>query len=193
MGDPGARLLTSPLPQPTLPTSCFSSFSPNLDYHPQVKKKKSDHTRSGQLLGSAPCPRPRLPRARAASLLPPHRSYRDDGQSCAGGLTAEATGPRRPQRRRGRALLHPRHCEKPALPGLKPPGSTPVPGKQLHCRRSEKWGHPGKTRRQDWGKPPDTQTSPRAFSSNLHVTQGEEDPGLPDLGPSPGSGGLSHL
>ena len=41
MGDPGARLLTSPLPQPTLPTSCFSSFSPNLDYHPQVKKKKN--------------------------------------------------------------------------------------------------------------------------------------------------------
>lgn len=65
-------------PPPThAPNSCFSSFSPNLDYHPQVKKKKkSDHTRSGQLLGSAPCPRPRLPRARAASLLPPHRSYR---------------------------------------------------------------------------------------------------------------------
>lgn len=28
--------------------------------------------------------------------------------------------------------------------------------------------------------------SPRASSSNLHVTQGGEDPGLPDLGPSSG-------
>lgn len=74
MGDPGARLFNSPLPQPTLPTSCFSSFPPILHHHPKSKNQT--------ILGIGSCwallrafPRS-LPRARAASLLPPRRSYR---------------------------------------------------------------------------------------------------------------------
>lgn len=101
MGDPGARLLTSPLPQPTLPTSCFSSFPPPHPSPspppppPNSKKKKSDHARHWQLLGSSPLPHPyRLPRVRAASRLPPALILTPDySHHLAGGLTAEATGP----------------------------------------------------------------------------------------------------
>ena len=118
-------------PPPThAPNSCFSSFSPNLDYHPQVKKKKNQIIldlgscwalrRAPAQDSPGPAPRPCSPRTDLIA---------DDSQSCAGGLTAEATGPRRPQRRRGRALLHPPTLEEAGPPGSKASGDHAGSGK----------------------------------------------------------------
>lgn len=93
------------------------------------KKKKSDHTRSRQLLSSAPCPSKTPPGPRRVPAPPAPILSPDDSHSCAGGLTAEATGPRRPQRLRGRALLHPPTLGEAGPPGSKASGDHAGSGK----------------------------------------------------------------
>lgn len=172
MGDPGARLLTSPLPQPTLPTSCFSCFSLNPSPPPSYKKKKkSDHARPRQLLGSEPCPPPpaRLPRARAASLLPPAPILSpDDSHRCAGGLTAEATRPPPPSAsRRETAPLHPPTLREAGPPRSKASGDHSGSGKAAALPPLGEVGPPGGAEKARRVKPPETHKSPRA-SSSLH-------------------------
>ena len=130
MGDPGARLLTSPLPQPTLPTLVSHPSPPILTTTLKLKKKKNQIIldlgscwalrRAPAQDSPGPAPRPCSPRTDLIA---------DDSQSCAGGLTAEATGPRRPQRRRGRALLHPPTLEEAGPPGSKASGDHAGSGK----------------------------------------------------------------
>lgn len=96
VGDPRALLLTSPLPQPTLPTSCFSSFSPNPPSPPSKSKNQtmlsigscwSPHT-------TPPPPPPRPPRGPRRVPAPPALILSsDDSHHHAGLLTTEATGP----------------------------------------------------------------------------------------------------
>lgn len=136
------------------------------------KKKKSDHARPRQLLGSDPCPPPpaRLPRARAASLLPPAPILSpDDSHRCAGGLTAEATRPPPPSAsRRETAPLHPPTLREAGPPRSKASGDHAGSGKAAALPPLGEVGPPGGAEKARRVKPPETHTSPRASSSTLH-------------------------
>lgn len=122
MGDPGAHLLISPLPQPTLSNLLLLILPPNPPPPPPSQKNQT-------VLGIGSCcaPLPRLPPSRPppgprrvpAPPPPAPILSLDDSHRCAGGLTAEATGPPLPsasQRQRD-----PRH--PPRLGEAGPPRS----------------------------------------------------------------------
>lgn len=166
MGDPGARLFTSPLPQPTLSTSCFS-HPPPPHPSPPPQVKKSDRARPRQLLGSIPSPPQSLPGPHRVPAPPAPILSPDDSHRCSGGLTAEATGVLSPpppaslsvggggkrerkEREKERALRHPPtppDWEKPAFPDLRPPGITQGSGKAAAPPPLGEVGPPGKPQR----------------------------------------------
>lgn len=93
-----------------------------------------------------------------------------DSHGCAGGLTAEATGPPLPSAsRRERDPRHPRDWEKPALPSLRPPGIMPGSGKAAALPPLGEVGPPRGAAKASRVKLPETQISTRAFNSTLHL------------------------
>lgn len=93
MGDPGAHLFTSPLPQPTLPTSCFSSCPPPQSSTTTPSKKNQTILDIGSCWAPLCAFPPASPGPRRVPTPPAQILSPDDSHRCAGGLTAEAIGP----------------------------------------------------------------------------------------------------